>query len=117
MRPIPLRILNQSATHKKIASTDNWGAETTTTYNLTNVYIETSNEIVKTNENTEIKASSILFYDVVNSNCKLSGVDTLPVFVEDDIITFSSKDYRILKIDPIYQADTTDIHHYELYLR
>lgn len=116
MKPIPLKILNQSCVHKSV-SKDNWGAETLTTYNLTNVYIEPSNEIVKTQENTEIKASSLLFFDMVNSVCKLSDVVTSPNFNQDDIITFNSTDYRILKIDAIYQAYTTDIHHYELYLR
>lgn len=116
MRPIPLSILNQSCTHQSIVA-DSWGAETKTEYAITKVYIEASNEIVKTNQNTEIKASSLLIFDSVNSIVKLSDVVTSPNFGQDDIITFSSIDYRILKIDPIYQANTTDIHHYEIYLR
>lgn len=116
MKPIPLKILNQSCTHKSV-SKDNWGVETLTIYNLTNVYIEPSNEIVKSKDNTEIKASSMLFFDMVNSVSKLSGVIGSPNFNQDDIITFANIDYRIIKIDPIYQANTTAIHHYELYLR
>lgn len=116
MKPIPLKILNQSCTYKKIVK-DNWGAETPTSYDITNVYIEPSNAIVKNIDNNEIVSSSILFFDMVNSTYKLSDVDTLPDFSQDDIITFDSKDYRILKIDKIYQANTTSIHHYELYLK
>jgi len=116
MKPIPLKILNQSCTHNSITK-DNWGAETETEYALTQVYFEVSNQIVKSKDNTDIVASSMLFFDMVNSVCKLATVITSPNFAEDDIITFNSKDYRIVKIDPIHQADTTSIHHYELYLR
>ena len=116
MKPIPLKILNQDCTHKRVTK-DDWQAETTVSYTLENVYIEPSNSLVKTKENTEVVASSMLFYDMVNSKCKLVDVEAVIIFNYDDIITFNSIDYRIIKIDPIYQADLTTIHHYELYLR
>jgi len=116
MKPIPLMILNQSATHKRVTK-DNWGAETTVDYTLTNVYFEPSNNIVKSKDNTEVVSSGIMVFDIVNSVNKLVDVVSLPVFNYDDIIVFDSKEYRIIKVDPIYQANTTDIHHYEIYLR
>jgi len=116
MKPIPLMILNQSATHKRVTK-DNWGAETTVSYSLTNVYFEPSNNIVKSKDNTEVVSSGVMVFDIINSTNKLLSVVSLPVFSLDDIIVFDSKEYRILKVDPIYQANTTDIHHYEIYLR
>lgn len=117
MKPIPLSILNQSATLKIISSTDNWGAETTTEHTLENVYFEPSNKILKGKDNTEIEANTFMAYDIVNSVTKLSGSAVSPNFNEDDIIIFNSKEYRILTIDTIYQQNKTDIHHYEIYLR
>ena len=116
MIPIPLKILNQSCTHK-VVTKDNWKVETYETYNITNVYFEPSNELVKTKDNIDVKASSLMVFDNVNSVAKLSGVVSSPNFNYDDIITFANIDYRIMRIDTVYQANNTDIHHYEIYLK
>lgn len=116
MRPIPLLILNQNCTYNKVTR-DAWGDETNTEYTIENVYFEPSDALIKNAENEEFKASTLMIFDNVNSTMKLSGNKITPVFVEDDIIVFNDRNYRLLKIDIVYQAYTDAIHHYELYLQ
>lgn len=106
IRPIPKKLLIHSVAHKYGRTINAYQKETfAETRTITYVRMEPTTAIVKSKENQEIKLTSMLLYDCVNSSP--SGV----VFALDEVIVWNGRDYRIKLIDPLHD---TKMHHYEL---
>ena len=106
MRPIPVRLLIHSATHRRPTEPDRWQNATYTDTALTRVRIEPSSKVVKTKDNTELQLASTLFYDCRNS--RPVGAD----FQSGDVIVFGDQSFTVQTVDRLY--DECRLHHLEV---
>jgi exosome complex RNA-binding protein Rrp42 (RNase PH superfamily) len=63
LRPIPRALLVDIATIKVCTGLDMWQKPTFQEYTVSNVHIQSTNEVKKTKENTEVVLRSVLFID------------------------------------------------------
>lgn len=107
MNSIPKRLLIHSVTYNRVGGKDIWENETLTNEDLTLVRMEPSDKLVQNKQNQEVRLSSLLFYDLRNSQ----GLGS-EGFKLDDNITFQGRNYVITTIDALY--DRNKLHHYEV---
>lgn len=116
MRPIPTRILTQTATVQVPASMDMWQNITYTDYVVDKVHLQATNEVRKTKDNTEVVLRSILFVDARLSMPKLN-YDALIKEAEANgdtmKVTVAGNTYTALSVDAV-PDDTGKIHHWEV---
>lgn len=87
VKPIPKRLLNDSAVLKKVTSTDIFGTKTFSLTQLSRVRIETAHKLILTDGNTVRKKAATLYFDAANS---------LPTGVEiatGDYIGYGDEEY------------------------
>ena len=67
LKPIPSRILKSTATVEVCSGVDRYQNQTYTEYTVKKVHLQPTNEIRKTQDNTDITLRSILFVDAHTS--------------------------------------------------
>ena len=123
LRPIPRAMLADVATIKVCTGLDMWQKPTFQEYTVNNVHIQSTNEVKKTKENTEVVLRSVLFID---------GRLSQPVLDYDTLAEQSQKagaplrcvgkiaaghtygDYEVITVDPLPNVPATRVHHIEL---
>lgn len=110
IKPIPKRLLPHKATYKEYLGNtgegDSWGENKPLEY----IKIEEKMQLKTTSNGREIVGNARMFYDLINSN----GFIHKPV--ENSIIIFNDKSYKIVNVDVLY-ADNSQPHHYEVLLK
>lgn len=123
LRPIPQSLLGDMMILKVCTGMDVWQKPTWNTYRVEHVHLQSTNEVKKTRDNTEVVLRSVLFID---------GKLSQPVLDYDTLAEQSQKagkpmrcevynhagqkygDYEILTTDPVPDVPSTRVHHIEL---
>lgn len=123
LRPIPVQLLRDMVTIQVCTGMDAWQNPTWQEYQVSNVYLQNTNEVKKTKENTEVVLRSILFIDSVRSTPQLD-YDALVQQSEAAgkplraVVTDSSGnqygEYEVITVDPVPDVPSNRIHHVEL---
>ena len=118
LKPIPAKILKSAATVKVCNGVDRYQNQTYTEYALKKVPLQPTNEIRKTQDNTEINLRSILFVDARISTpfldwCSLlQTAHTIPGGVR---VIVRGVEYTVISVDEL-RDDTDNLHHWEIAL-
>lgn len=110
IQPIPKRLLPHNAIYKEYLGNNGEGDEWKQPISLSFVKIEEKIQLKVTSNGREMVGNARLFYDLVNS----TGLTNKPI--ENSIIEFNNKEYKIVNIDVFY-PDTSSTHHYEILLK
>jgi hypothetical protein len=116
LKPIPAKILRSTATVRVCDGVDLYQNQTYTEYTVNKVHLQPTNEVKKTQSNTECVLRSILFvdarlstplldWDVMLSAAHAIGGD-IRVIVRD-------QEYTVATVDAL-RDDTDNLHHYEV---
>lgn len=119
LRPIPKRILRSTATVEVCTSVDVYQKQTYTTYTVTNVHLQPTQEIIKSVTNTDQQLRSILFVDVKYSTPALDWKGLLESAHDlggDMRVTVRGIQYTAVAVDGL-RDDTDVLHHWEIALR
>lgn len=118
LRPIPSRILKSTATVKVCSGVDRYQHQTYTDYTVSKVHLQPTNEIRKTQDNTDIVLRSILFVDAKTSTPSLDWcalLRTAHVNLGDMRVIVRDVEYTVVSVDEL-RDDTDLIHHWEVAL-
>ena len=111
MKPIPKRMLVNSATYEEyLVDTGEGSSYSSTVVTLNNVKIDEQMQFSYNSNGKEIVGNAIMFYDLTNS----SGLTDSPV--NESKITFNGKNYTIKNVD-VLRANNNLPHHYEILLK
>ena len=116
LKPIPSRILRSTATVKVCSGVDLYQNQTYTEYTVNKVHLQPTNEIRKTNDNTECVLRSILFVDAKTSTPLLDWCGLLRqahALQGDMRVIVRGDEYTVLTVDAL-RDDTDNLHHYEV---
>ena len=116
LKPIPSRILRSTATVKVCSGTDMYQKQTYTEYTVNKVHLQPTNEIRKTQDNTDIVLRSVLFVDAKTSTPSLDWCSLLQTAHSnrgDMRVIVRNDEYTVLTIDAL-RDDTDNLHHYEV---
>lgn len=123
LRPIPRFMLADVATIKVCTGLDMWQKPTFQEYTVNNVHIQSTNEVKKTKENTEVVLRSVLFidgrlsqpvldYDALAEQSQKAGAPLRCVVKNAAGHTYG--DYEVITVDPLPNVPATRVHHIEL---
>lgn len=123
LRPIPRSMLADVATIKVCTGLDMWQNPTFQEYTVNNVHIQSTNEVKKTRENTEVVLRSVLFidgrlsqpvldYDTLAEQSQKAGAPLRCVVKNAAGHTYG--DYEVITVDPLPNVPATRVHHIEL---
>lgn len=115
-KPIPSKILRSTATVKVCSGVDRYQNQTYTEYTVSKVHLQPTNEIRKTQENTDISLRSILFVDAHTSTPFLdwcSLLQTAHTNLGDMRVIVRGTEYTVLNVDEL-RDDTDNLHHWEV---
>ena len=110
IKPIPKRMLVNSATYEEYIADTGEGSSYATAVTLDNIKADEQTQFSYTSNGKEIVGNAIMFYDLTNS----SGLTDSPV--NESKITFNGKTYTIKDTD-ILRANNSTPHHYEVLLK
>lgn len=116
LKPIPSRILRSTATVKVCSGVDRYQNQTYDEYTVNKVHLQPTNEVRKTQSNTEIVLRSILFVDAKTST---PAIDWCALFEQahavagDMRVVVRGQEYTVLSVDAL-RDDTDNLHHYEV---
>lgn len=110
IKPIPKRMLVNSATYEEYIADTGEGSSYKTAVTLDKIKIDEQLQFSYSSNGKEIVGNGILFYDLTNS----SGFTNKPV--NESRITFNGKTYTIKDTDILRANDNTP-HHYEVLLK
>ena len=116
LKPIPSKILKSTATVKVCSGVDRYQNQTYTEYTVKRVHIQPTNEIRKTESNTDISLRSILFVDAKISAPKLDwfALNESAHALKGDIrVIIRGQEYTVQSVDEL-RDDTDNLHHYEV---
>ena len=118
LRPIPAKIMRSEATVKACTGIDRYQNQTYTDYTVSKVHLQPTNEIRKTQDNTDITLRSILFVDAHTSTpfldwCAL--LQTAHVNLGDMRVIVRGETYTVIGVDEL-RDDTDNLHHWEVSL-
>lgn len=116
LKPIPAQILKSTATVKVCTGTDRYQNQTYTEYTVHRVHLQPTNEIRKTQSNTEIVLRSILFVDAKTSTPALDWcalIDGAHDIGGDMRVIVRGTEYTVQSVDAL-RDDTDNLHHYEV---
>lgn len=116
LKPIPAKILKSTATVDVCSGVDMYQNQTYTTYTVKRVHLQPTNEIRKTQSNTDIVLRSILFVDARISTPALDWCELLRTAHEhagDMRVTVRGTVYTVLSVDEL-RDDTDGLHHWEV---
>lgn len=123
LRPIPSFLLTDTMTLHVCMGLGTWQERDEETYTINNVHLQSTNEIRKAKDNTEVVLRSVLFID---------GVRSFPSLDYDALADESEKaggpmtctvtnkagqtlgPFTILTVDPVPDVPSTRTHHIEL---
>ena len=118
LKPIPSRILKSTATVSVCSGVDRYQNQTYTEYTVKKVHLQPTNEIRKTQDNTDITLRSILFVDAHTSTPFLDWCalfQTAHVNQGDMRVTVRNEVYTVMGVDAM-RDDTDNLHHWEVSL-
>lgn len=116
LKPIPAKIMRTTATVKACTILDRYQNQVYTTHTVKNVHLQPTNEIRKTQDNTDHTLRSILFVDKKHSKPEL---DWEQIFSDahaiggDVRVIVRGTEYTVFSIDAL-RDDTDNFHHYEI---
>jgi len=110
IKPIPKRMLVNSATYEEYIADTGEGSSYATAVTLNNVKIDEQLQFSYSSNGKEVIGNAMLFYDLTNS----SGLTNSPV--NESKIIFNGKNYTIKNVD-VLRANNNLPHHYEILLK
>jgi hypothetical protein len=116
LKPIPSRILRSTATVKVCDGVDMYQNQTYTEYTVNKVHLQPTNEIRKTQDNTDCVLRSILFVDARISTPFLDWFALLQAAhnIGGDIrVIVRGEEYTVLTVDAL-RDDSDRLHHFEV---
>ena len=123
LAPIPARMLHDKVVLKVVTGMDRYQNKTYTEYTINNVHLQSSNDTIKSANNTEVQLKGILFIDARRSlpvldiyalqQQSLSNGDTMRAVVTD-ASGAESGDFAVLVVDSLPDVPATRCHHWEL---
>ena len=116
LRPIPAKILKTTATVKVCTGVDMYQNQTFDEYTVKRTHLQPTNEIRKTQDNTDIVLRSILFVDAHTSTPVLDWCALLHAAHDakgDMKVIVRGTEYTVLSVDEL-RDDTDKIHHWEV---
>lgn len=118
LKPIPAKILRSTATVMVCTGVDRYQNQTYTEYKLKRVHLQPTNEVRKTQQNTDCVLRSILFVDAHLSTPLLDWCALLHAAHDvcgDIRVIVRGVEYTVVSADEL--RDNTDkIHHWEIAL-
>ena len=118
LRPIPSKILRSTATVKYCTSIDRYQNQTYTETTVSKVHLQPTNEIRKTESNTDCTLRAILFVDARTSTPALDwcGLFRAEHAVPGDMrVIVRNVTYTVMAVDEL-RDDTDTLHHWEVAL-
>lgn len=118
LKPIPSRILKSTATVKVCNGVNRYQKPTYTEYTVTKVHLQPTNEIRKTQDNTDCVLRSLLFVDAKTSRPHLDWCDLLRqahTNKGDMHVIVRGVEYTVMTVDEL-RDDTDTLHHWEVAL-
>lgn len=123
LAPIPARMLHDTVTFKVVKGIDRYQNKTYDEYKVTNVHLQSSNDVVKKDLDTEVQLKGVLFVDARRSlpvldlyalqqESLLNG-DTMRAVVTDASGN-ETGDYAVLLVDDLPDVPANRRHHWEL---
>lgn len=116
LKPIPARILRSTATVKVTSGVDRYQNPTYDEYTVKKVHLQPTNEIRKTQDNTECVLRSILFVDAKSSTPALDWwalFEQAHALAGDMRVIVRGQEYTVFAVDAL-RDDTDNLHHYEV---
>ena len=123
LAPIPARMLHDTVVLKVVTGIDRYQNKTYTSYTVKNVHLQSSNDVIKSANNTEVQLKGVLFIDARKSlpvldiyalqKQSLANGDTMRAVVTDASGT-EVGDYAVLIVDDLPDVPATRRHHWEL---
>lgn len=110
IKPIPKRMLVNSATYEEYIADMGEGSSYKTSVTLDNIKVDEQLQFSYSSNGKEVIGNAMLFYDSTNS----SGLTNSPV--NESKITFNGKTYTVKDTDILRANDSTP-HHYEVLLK
>ena len=118
LKPIPSRILRSEATVKVCSGADLYQNQTYDVYTVKKVHLQPTNEIRKTQSNTEVVLRSVLFVDARTSTPFLDWCALLQTAhnnLGDMRVIIRGEEYTVIGVDEL-RDDTDNLHHWEVSL-
>lgn len=118
LKPIPSKILKSTATVKVCSGVDRYQNQTYTDYEVKRVHVQPTNEVRKTQENTEVVLRSVLFVDAKTSSPVLDWcalLQTAHANKGDLRVIIRGQEYTAIGVDEL-RDDSDLIHHWEVSL-
>lgn len=118
LRPIPARILRSTVTVKVCSSLDRYQKQTYTDYTVSRVHVQPTNEIRKTQDNTDCVLRSIMFVDARISSPSLDWLGLLKEAHDlggDIRVICDGEEFTVVGVDKL-KDDTDRLHHWEVAL-
>jgi len=118
LKPIPSKILKSTATVTVCNGVDRYQNQTYTEYTVNRVHLQPTNEIRKTQGNTDVTLRSILFVDAHTST---PALDWWALFTDahtkqgDMRVIVRGVEYTVIGVDEL-RDDTDTLHHWEISL-
>lgn len=119
LKPIPSRILRSTATVRVCNGVDRFQNQTYDVYTVNKVHLQPTNEIRKTQSNTEftlLATRSILFVDAKVSTPVLDWMalfEQAHALAGDMRVIVHGHEYTVMSVDAL-RDDTDNLHHYEV---
>ena len=110
IRPIPKRMLPNSATYEEYVADTGEGSSYATAVTLNNVKIDEQKQFNYSSNGREIVGNAMLYYDCINS----SGLTDKPI--NESKVLFEDRTYHVVDTD-ILRDNSNNPHHYEILLR
>lgn len=118
LKPIPSKILRSTATVKVCTGVDRYQNQRYTNYTVKRVHLQPTNEIRKTESNTDCTLRAILFVDYRTSTPALDWcglLRTAHAIGGDMRIIVRGTEYTAIGVDELMD-DTDNLHHWEISL-
>lgn len=125
LAPIPQRMLHDTAVFKVVKGMDRYQNKEYEEYTVKNVHLQSSNDVYKRANDTEVQIKGVLFVDARKStpildlyelqNQSLAQGDTMRCEVYDASGALTG-DYAVLVVDDLPDVPATRRHHWELSL-
>ena len=123
LAPIPSCMLHDTVTLKVVTGMDRYQQKTYADYTIKNVHLQSSNDVYKRANDTEVQLKGILFVDAKRSTPvldiyalqkqSLENGDTMRAVVTDANGN-ETGDYAVLVVDDLPNVPATGRHHWEL---
>ena len=118
LKPIPARILRSTVTVKTCSAVDRYQKQTYTEQTVSRVHIQPTDEVRKTQNNTDCTLRSILFVDARISKPALDWSSLLKGAHDlggDVRVICDGEEYTVMSCDKL-KDDTDRLHHWEIAL-